>query len=141
MKLRLPLITAAIGLTCFSVAQNGPLQRRSCGSEVPPPEWDTWFNQKVTEHLQNASVAKGLAANYVIPVVVHVIHGGQNVGIFPNISNAQINSQIAVLNQDFAGTGYNVSQTPSPFAPYIANCNVTFSLAQLDPSGNSLPQA
>ncbi len=38
---------------------------------------------------------------YVIPVVVHVIHEGEPVGTGSNISEAQILSAIAALNEDF----------------------------------------
>ena len=37
----------------------------------------------------------------VIPVVVHVLHRGEAVGSGRNISLAQIQSQIEVLNEDF----------------------------------------
>ena len=36
---------------------------------------------------------------YTIPVVVHVIHNGENVGVGANISDAQVLSQIKVLNE------------------------------------------
>lgn len=38
---------------------------------------------------------------YVIPVVVHVIHEGEPVGTGSNISDAQVLSAIAALNEDF----------------------------------------
>ncbi|RTZ46320.1 hypothetical protein EJ377_18345 [Chryseobacterium arthrosphaerae] len=36
-----------------------------------------------------------------IPVVVHVIHSGQNVGVAPNISDTQVMSQLTVMTNDF----------------------------------------
>lgn len=73
---------------------------------------------------------------YRIPVVVHVIHnntsnfiGGSN---NPNISEAQIQDQIAVLNEDYRrlpGTrGYNTSTIS-------ADARIEFFLAQTDPQG------
>ena len=38
---------------------------------------------------------------YTLPVVVHVIHRGSPIGTLENISDAQINSGINALNQDF----------------------------------------
>ena len=38
---------------------------------------------------------------YVLPVVVHVIHLGDPIGVKENISLDQIESQIRVLNEDF----------------------------------------
>jgi hypothetical protein len=74
----------------------------------------------------------------IIPVVVHVIHntssravGGSTNG---NISNEQILSQIAVLNEDFRrkeGTnGFNTD-------PAGADMNIEFKLATLDPNGRA----
>src|SRR5687768_7577046 len=37
---------------------------------------------------------------YVIPVVVHIIHKGESIGSGTNLSFAQIESQLQVLNQD-----------------------------------------
>lgn len=36
-----------------------------------------------------------------IPIIVHVIHNGESVGVGPNLSSAQIYSQFDVLNEDF----------------------------------------
>jgi len=38
---------------------------------------------------------------YTVPVVVHVIHRGSNVGVAENISDEQILSAIEALNEDF----------------------------------------
>ncbi len=66
-----------------------------------------------------------------IPVVVHVIYSGQEVGIAPNITDAQVQSQITVLNQDFSrtGPGYNTN-------PVGVDTQIQFVLAQQDPIGN-----
>ena len=75
----------------ISHAQNQPL-KRTCGTETPSNEWNEWFNNKVVEFKKNSANQKDQNANYTIPVIFHVIHGGQSVGAFPNISQAQINS-------------------------------------------------
>jgi len=62
-----------------------------------------------------------------IPVVVHVIYSNSN----ENVSDAQINSQIAVLNADFSAGNGDVSQVPAEFADRVANANFTFELAQV----------
>ncbi len=108
-----------------------------CGTETPDAKWDDWFNEQVEFFKQGQNKAQ---LNYIIPVVVHVIHGGQAVGTAPNISQAQINSQITVLNQDYAGTGYNANTVPSVFANLVANTGVQFCMALKDPQGNSLPE-
>ncbi len=70
---------------------------------------------------------------YVIPVVVHVIHSGQPVGVGKNISDARVLSQIAVLNEDYrkmAGTSGFGSN------PLGVDTEIEFCLAQTDPNGN-----
>ena len=68
-----------------------------------------------------------------IPVVVHVVHNGQAIGIAPNITDAQVQSQITVLNQDYRkmiGTpGYNTNLVG-------ADTQIQFELAKQDPNGN-----
>ena len=60
-----------------------------------------------------------------IPVYVHVVYSNSN----ENISDAQINSQIAVLNDDFRRTNNDANNTPSAFAGVAADTEITFSLA------------
>ncbi|WP_194087911.1 zinc metalloprotease [Cryobacterium algoritolerans] len=67
-----------------------------------------------------------------IPVVVHVVY--RNAA--ENVSAAQIDSQIAVLNADFRATNADKSSTPPVFQPLIGDARVTFKLATTDPSGN-----
>lgn len=70
---------------------------------------------------------------YVIPVVVHVIHSGQAIGVNQNISDARVLSQIQVLNEDFrkmVGTPGNGSN------PLDIDTEIEFCLAQTDPEGN-----
>lgn len=116
--------------------------RRTCGTVMPPPEWDKWFNAKVEELKESKALGKTQAVSLTIPVVVHVIHGGQSVGTYPNISQAQIKSQISVLNKDFAGTGVNSNKLATTGFSLVgaANSLITFCLAQTDPSGNTLTE-
>ena len=72
---------------------------------------------------------------YRIPVVVHVVHNGESVGTGPNISEAQVQSQIEVLNEDFRkqeGTnGFNADGVDT---------QIEFYLAETDPEGNRLTE-
>jgi PKD repeat protein len=54
------------------------------------------------------------APSFLIPVAVHVIHGGVPVGTGENISDAQIASQIAALNRDFHSTGIRFALAQNP---------------------------
>lgn len=68
-----------------------------------------------------------------IPVVVHVIY---NTAV-QNISDAQINSQISVLNQDFRKLNADYTNIPSSFQTLGADCEIEFCLAQQTPSGTA----
>lgn len=67
-----------------------------------------------------------------IPVVVHVVYNTTA----QNISDAQIQSQIDVLNADFRKLNADAGNTPSLFAGLVADCQIEFCMAQRDPSGN-----
>lgn len=68
-----------------------------------------------------------------IPVVVHVVYRTSS----QNISDAQIQSQINVLNADFAKLNADWTNTPSVFQSLVANVDIQFCLAQRDPNGNA----
>jgi len=71
-----------------------------------------------------------------IPVVVHVLHNGQPIGVGNNISVPQIQSQIDVLNEDFRRLNADRINTPAAFLADAADPNVEFRLACIDPNGN-----
>jgi hypothetical protein len=66
-----------------------------------------------------------------IPVVVHVVWNTAA----QNVSDAQVTSQIDVLNRDFRRTNPDVGSTPAVFLPLAADARVEFSLASVDPNG------
>lgn len=68
-----------------------------------------------------------------IPVVVHVIYNTSE----QNISDAQVQSQIDVLNEDYARLNADASQTPQAFQSIAANCDIQFCLAKTDPSNQA----
>ncbi|MEQ8811601.1 MAG: hypothetical protein RIE59_21200, partial [Imperialibacter sp.] len=64
-------------------------------------DFETRIQQKTREiELQQAS-GRGFAGIITLPVVVHVVHNGEQVGQGRNISAAQVASQLEVLNEDF----------------------------------------
>lgn len=66
-----------------------------------------------------------------IPVYVYVIYANSA----QNISDAQINSQISVLNNDFNDSNYN--NIPEEFQSVGANIDINFSLENVDRRANS----
>ncbi|HMT12049.1 MAG TPA: M43 family zinc metalloprotease, partial [Ignavibacteria bacterium] len=67
-----------------------------------------------------------------IPVVVHVIW---NLPV-QNISDDQVLSQIDVLNKDFRRMNSDTTNTPAPWKPLGADCQIEFKMARRDPNGN-----
>ena len=126
----------------FNFSQTNSSIKKICGTQVPSNEWNDWFNLQVEEFKNNQLSQKNINANYTIPVVFHIIHGGQGVGTYPNISQIQVNSQVKILNDDFAGIGLNTSNISSTnfSSALISNCNVNFCLAQKNTSGVTLTE-
>ncbi|MGC4055902.1 MAG: zinc metalloprotease [Paludibaculum sp.] len=66
-----------------------------------------------------------------IPVVVHVVASTAD----GNISDAQVKSQIDVLNQDYRATNPDISKVPSVWSNLTGDTRIQFALASSDPSG------
>lgn len=81
---------------------------------------------------QNSSRASGVV--YTIPVVFHIMHSGEAVGVQTNISYAQIVSCIAALNRDFRRTAADGGIANS--GPLGVDAEIEFCMAKRDPSGN-----
>jgi hypothetical protein len=69
----------------------------------------------------------GATGTLTIPVVVNVIYSNAN----ENISTAQIQSQIDVLNKDFSGTNPDATLVPSAFASAFSNFEIQFTLSSV----------
>jgi len=71
-------------------------------------------------------------ATFTIPIVVHVVYRTNQ----ENISDAQIQSQIDVLNEDFRRLNSDASNTPAVFQGVAVDSDIEFCLASRDPDGN-----
>jgi hypothetical protein len=123
-KYLLSILLLLLGTTIHAQQEN-----KLCGAIAPTDEWENEFRQLISELKTRQTTTKQDSIIYTIPIIFHVIHSGQPIGAFPNISQDQINSQLTVLNQDFSGNGFNSSNYPS-------NAFVNWSVAQLLPSAN-----
>ena len=70
-----------------------------------------------------------------IPVVFHVLYSTNNTT--QNISNARIQAQLNVLNQDYSATNADTNLIPAVWKSIKANTGIQFCLAQRDPQGNT----
>ncbi len=79
------------------------------------------------------NVKKSTQTVVTVPVVVHVIYKNPN----QNVSDAQIASQIAVLNQDFRKQNSDFSSVVPPvFQPMGADLELAFCMATKKPDGS-----
>ncbi|MBX2965135.1 MAG: T9SS type A sorting domain-containing protein [Cyclobacteriaceae bacterium] len=131
----------------FIIVSHGELlAQRTCGSELNleaiqknDPERYQRIMQ-LEQQVAKFSMQKGMGMRsshvVTIPVVVHVLHTGQAVGTGLNISMAQIQSQIDVLNEDFRRLNADATNTPAEFQGVAADSEIEFVLACVDPNGN-----
>ncbi len=90
---------------------------------------ELFTQQWITNHPDET----GSRTVYTIPVVVHVLYNTSA----QNISDAQIQSQLEVLNRDFRRLNTDASNTLSQFQSIAADSEINFCLASVDPDGNS----
>ncbi|ROI03530.1 zinc metalloprotease [Chryseobacterium sp. G0240] len=86
------------------------------------------IEQYTEKHLSDIKVGKVLADGSVeIPVVFNVIYNTSA----QNVSDARLQSQIDILNKDYAGTNSNIGNTPAEFVPVKAgDTKIRFRLAK-----------
>jgi len=98
-------------------------------------QFEQWLQSKIAQRKTSVSNAKQQASPYQVPVVVHVVHNGQAIGVGVNITDTRIKSQIDVLNEDFNRLNSDAINTPSAFVPLAGSMNIEFVLAKSDPEG------
>ena len=118
-------------IRCATLEYEKLLQEKN-PNRLTDTQFEAWITPLVNKHklMRTSSQIGGIIT---IPVVVHVIYNGQAIGVAPNITDEQVESQITVLNQDYrkiAGTnGDNTN-------PVGADTQIQFALAKQDPNGN-----
>src|SRR5688572_15811581 len=134
-----------LGLTglCYGQSPSGPV--KNCATMEQDSISRMMFPQRGTlEEFENAirrklsepafqSRSRTKAEIVSFPIIVHIVHNGEAVGSGMNISQAQVQSQIDVLNEDFrrkTGTpGFNNN-------PIGADIEIEFCLSPVDQAGN-----
>lgn len=100
-------------------------------------DFESLLRVKVDEIHTRLKSGKVQAQVLTIPIIVHVVHNGEQIGTGTNISQAQVKAQIEVLNEDFRrlqGTpGFNDS-------PVGADIEIEFCLSPVDENGVTMSE-
>ena len=99
-------------------------------------KFENWLSKKVelkanllrTDALQEEEI-------YQIPVVFHIIHRGEPVGLGVNLTEEKILEQLSILNEDFRRLNADTVNTPEEFLPVAADTKIEFVMAKRDPEG------
>ena len=127
--LSLLVLMPSVGLVGQTPLDSFP---EKCGTMVRHERMSDFFLPVAPATLPSGvgSNARGTSV-FCIPVVVHVVYRNAS----QNLSQAQIDSQIAVLNEDFRRTNPDAASTLATFQPVAADSEIEFVLATVDPTG------
>lgn len=119
--------------------------QKRCGTDEMTKIWLDAHPEYITKQLKMQEETKSAsllnkkpelksqaAVAYTIPVVFHVLHKGGS----ENISDAQIQDAINVMNIDFQKKNADTASVITEFQNLIGNAGIEFRLATKDPNGN-----
>ncbi|MBK0403667.1 PKD domain-containing protein [Adhaeribacter sp. BT258] len=131
---------AALGALFFSTANAQVPTHRTCGTVEVDKYLERTDPGYKARRAQNERAIQQFFSNQpnartnvtrTIPVVFHVVYANAT----QNISQAQIMSQLDVLNEDFRKMNSDTTSIPGPFKQLAADTEIEFCLASVDPSG------
>ncbi len=136
MKFRLlQTLALAAGIVSSASAQRncGAVEQHNHLLEMNPEMQKSrqQIEDHTTQYIKNHGNDKVTGIVYTIPVVVHVVYRTAA----ENISDAQVQSQIDVLNEDYRLLNADNVNTPSLFAGLKSDVEIQFCLAKQDPTG------
>lgn len=113
------------GFSCSSAERNRILEENNPLIKADREKLEI----ETQNHLNNPNKSDVL---HIVPIVFHIIHkyGSEN------ISKAQIEDQVRILNEDFRKLNNDTSSIVAAFKSIAADSKVEFRLAQKDPNGN-----
>jgi hypothetical protein len=97
-------------------------------------KFENWIRATKIGRSSNVVLSKN-STLYQIPVVVHIVHNGDEIGTGTNLGDLRIQEQIDILNKDFRRTTKDTLLTPLRFLPVAADTQIEFVLAKRDPEG------
>lgn len=122
--------------TCATMEQDS-INRLKFPQRGSLESFENFLQTKIEEIRLLQASGRSQAGVITLPVVVHVVHNGEPVGSGTNLSQAQVQSQIEVLNEDFRrkpGTrGFNDD-------PAGADIEIEFCLSSVDKNGNTMTE-
>ena len=135
-------------IICVLFVVRVPAQHKRKCEFVEQNNWDDPKKQKrltaierfIQSHISSNASQRTKGVVYKIPIIVHVVHNGEPVGIGANISTEQVYSQIDVLNEDFRKMNADLSKVRVGFRAVAGDAEIEFVLATEDPYGNELPE-
>ncbi len=83
--------------------------------------------QRILQAYEQIKTTRRTNVIYTIPVVVHIVLANP-----ATVTDAQVQSQIDVLNEDYAGQNADSTRIPSAFKPLFGKSNIRFCLARRD---------
>ena len=117
--------------------------QRKCGSELNLTEMQQTdparyqrimdLENRIQKSLNDPVLRSTQQSTIYVPVVVHIVYNNYNT---QNLSDAQVHSQIQVLNEDYRRLNADRAKTPSAFVSVAGDANIQFVLAKKDPLGN-----
>jgi len=133
------LILWSVGSASFAQVRCGTVEYekqllQNHPSKETTEQFEKWMSTKIAQITKGQSNQR-TQSTYSIPVVVHIIHNGESIGTGLNISDAQVLSQIKVLNNDFKRLNSDQVNTPAIFQGVAGAFDVEFVLAKQDPDG------
>ncbi len=97
--------------------------------------FENWMKSKHAEKAMQFRLEQKQAEIYTLPVVFHIIHNGEDIGVGGNLSDDKIQEQIDILNEDFRMMNPRAGSIPSDFLAVEADIEVEFVIAKQDPNG------
>jgi PKD repeat protein len=138
MTKKLLLLSFITLITSNLFAQNKNNTLESCGSEAFYTRMLASNPNLLAKKIQfeeaakkNKITAKTTVSNYIIPVVIHVMHKGEELGTGTNISDEQIFAKIKALNEEYR----KIKGTQGDGAG--VDIGIEFALAVRNPSGQT----
>ncbi len=118
--------TFAQNKTCGTAILHNEIMQNDADKRALYEQLERFTQEYVKNHANDKS-----GATYIIPTVFHVIHNYGN----ERIGKAQILDAVRIMNEDFRGFNADTNQVAPAFKSIIADSEIEFRLATLDPNG------